>query len=298
MSETSVKTQILNLHSSSKLAHAILLDGGGSAAFKSQLANEIAREILQITAEFVPDLMVVEKDEGKKEINVAKAREIGEFLNQTAVGAVGKVVIIDSACELNRSAANAILKILEEPQQNNFFILISNNISRILSTIRSRCQIFRIPSVSFAQFAEKLSESSPNLTSEQIKILAQICDNSIEDAVNYGDELIGLYEDFLNSFLNQKIDNDFLSKISAKNFDFRRIEAVFQFFCNRLLKSSQGANFEKILCENEVFAILTSRFSLEEIFSKCEESTSAIRKATTMSLNKSLSFINVFNKYS
>lgn len=66
-----------------------------------------------------------------------------EFLHQSATDGGRRVVIIDTADEMNPSVANSILKVLEEPPKETFFLLVSHQPSRLLPTIRSRCRILR-----------------------------------------------------------------------------------------------------------------------------------------------------------
>ena len=72
-------------------------------------------------------------------IAVDDARRLGSFFNMTAGEGGWRICIIDAADDLNPSAANAILKILEEPPENCVFVVVSNAPGRLLPTIRSRC---------------------------------------------------------------------------------------------------------------------------------------------------------------
>ncbi len=76
----------------------------------------------------------------KQDISVEQIRELGEFLNLSAALSPWRVVVIDTVDELNRNAANALLKMLEEPQPNTLFFLVSHAPGRLLPTIRSRCR--------------------------------------------------------------------------------------------------------------------------------------------------------------
>ncbi|EJF82208.1 DNA polymerase III subunit delta' [Bartonella doshiae] len=76
----------------------------------------------------------------KTGILIDDIRDIMHFLNQTSKDGGWRIVIIDSADDMNRSAANAILKTLEEPPSKTLFILISHSSGKLLPTIRSRCQ--------------------------------------------------------------------------------------------------------------------------------------------------------------
>lgn len=66
-----------------------------------------------------------------------------DFLHQSAADGGRRVVIIDAADDMNPSVANSILKVLEEPPKNTFFLLVSHQPSRLLPTIRSRCRLLR-----------------------------------------------------------------------------------------------------------------------------------------------------------
>lgn len=78
-----------------------------------------------------------------KQIPVARIRELGEFVVTTAHRARAKVVIIAPAEAMHPAAANAVLKILEEPPGRTHFLLVSHQPERLLATIRSRC--FQVP---------------------------------------------------------------------------------------------------------------------------------------------------------
>ena len=82
-----------------------------------------------------------EKDRKRKQnITVDNIREIGHFLSLTPFLGGHRVVIVDAVDELNEQAANALLKILEEPPQKAIMILVCNNIGKIKPTILSRCR--------------------------------------------------------------------------------------------------------------------------------------------------------------
>ncbi|GAA4663983.1 DNA polymerase III subunit delta' [Bartonella pachyuromydis] len=80
----------------------------------------------------------------KTGILIDDIRDIMHFLNQTSQDNGWRIIIIDSAEDMNRSAANAILKTLEEPPAKTLFIIITHSSRRLLPTIRSRCQQFSL----------------------------------------------------------------------------------------------------------------------------------------------------------
>ncbi len=79
----------------------------------------------------------------KQEIPVDEVRRLKSFLALSAADGGHRVVLIDSADEMNVNAANALLKLLEEPPSDTTLILISHQPSGLLPTIRSRCRLLR-----------------------------------------------------------------------------------------------------------------------------------------------------------
>ena len=76
----------------------------------------------------------------RSDIIVEDVREISGFMRLTAAEEGWRIVIVDSAEEMNRNAANALLKILEEPPHRALLLLISHSPGQLLPTIRSRCR--------------------------------------------------------------------------------------------------------------------------------------------------------------
>lgn len=136
--------------------HPVWLLTGERGIGKATLAYTMAREILgedgqdpaliarQMVQGTYPNFLALERrpnDEGKvpREINAEEGRKVSAFLNQCAAIPGWRVVIIDAVDEMNRTAANALLKILEEPPAKTVFFLIAHSLGQVLPTIRSRC---------------------------------------------------------------------------------------------------------------------------------------------------------------
>lgn len=101
----------------------------------------VRRLIAGSHADFLPVVRVRDTKTKKlrKEIGVDEVRAVTSFMRQTAGEGAWRVVIVDAADEMNRNAANALLKILEEPPASTFIILVAHRPGRLLPTIRSRC---------------------------------------------------------------------------------------------------------------------------------------------------------------
>ena len=152
-----------------RLHHAWLLCGVEGSG-KSTFAYRAARRLLgaapdpsrgplgadphdpisrQIAAQSHPDLLVLERlvEGGKtrKSISVDQARDLPEFFSKSPSQARYRVAIIDAADDLNLNAANALLKVLEEPPERGVLFLVTHAPGRLLATIRSRCRRLAFP---------------------------------------------------------------------------------------------------------------------------------------------------------
>ncbi|HJO11418.1 MAG: DNA polymerase III subunit delta' [Gammaproteobacteria bacterium] len=87
-----------------------------------------------------PDLRFICAEEGSKVITIDQVRALLEFVSMTSHAGGCKIALLDRADSLNRNAANALLKTLEEPTDNTFLFLITDSPGTLLPTIHSRCQ--------------------------------------------------------------------------------------------------------------------------------------------------------------
>ena len=117
----------------------------------------------------------------KTEITVDAVRSLKTFFQMSAADGGRRVVIVDAADELNRNAANAILKELEEPPANCTILLIAHQPSRLLPTIRSRCRELRCGRLSAADLQSALAQAGH--PSEQSESLAALAGGSAGDAI-------------------------------------------------------------------------------------------------------------------
>ncbi len=151
-------TKLCHLHRDQHLPHALLL-AGSSGIGKHQLALAFASSMLCTHAEKVcgdchscklwaagnhPDFWHLQPEEGKQVISIDQVRSLLEFAYKTPQIAAQKAIVVWPADLMNRNAANALLKCLEEPPPSTQFVLSSANPGRLPATIRSRCQVVRV----------------------------------------------------------------------------------------------------------------------------------------------------------
>ncbi|MEX0347886.1 MAG: DNA polymerase III subunit delta' [Paracoccaceae bacterium] len=108
------------------------------------------------------------------EIVVDDIRRLGKFFGLSSADGGHRVVIVDSADEMNVSAANALLKMLEEPPARTTLLLISHQPSRLLPTIRSRCRTLRLHPLTAADMQAALDQAgaAPPSNADHLAALA------------------------------------------------------------------------------------------------------------------------------
>lgn len=111
------------------------------------------------------------------------AREIAGFLRLTPAEEGWRLVIIDGAEEMNPSAANALLKILEEPPRRALLLLVSHAPGRLLPTIRSRCRRLPLAGLDPVLVRDLLARYRPDLAGEEAAALATLAEGSIGRAL-------------------------------------------------------------------------------------------------------------------
>jgi len=135
----------------------------------------------------------------KSEITVDAVRGLKKFFHMSAADGGRRVVIVDAADELNRNAANAILKELEEPPANCTILLIAHQPSRLLPTIRSRCRELRCARLDADDLQRALGQAGH--PSDQSESLAALAGGSAGDAIRLlNHDGLALYGELIKTF--------------------------------------------------------------------------------------------------
>ncbi|MFI4989254.1 MAG: DNA polymerase III subunit delta', partial [Alphaproteobacteria bacterium] len=129
------------------------------------------------------DLLTLERHVDERgrlagEIKVEDARAVAHFLHLTPAEGGWRVVVIDGAEEMNRNAANAVLKIIEEPPSQALILLVSHAPGRLLATIRSRCRRLALQALDETAMQQFLAERLPALAGEEMHLLVRLAEGS------------------------------------------------------------------------------------------------------------------------
>ena len=114
----------------------------------------------------------------KNNITINQIRALESFIYQFSFDGFPKFIIIDSSDDLNTNSSNALLKILEEPKKNNYIILITHHLSKLLPTIRSRCIKFKFSNPTVEQFNEIILDYDESINQNILKFLYDLSKGS------------------------------------------------------------------------------------------------------------------------
>ena len=238
----------------------------------------------------------------KNFITIEQIRNLQNFLNQSSFNNTPKFIVIDSADDLNINSANALLKSLEEPKNNTFFILISHQISKIIPTVRSRCVIFNIQKPSKKLFYEILT-SDTNIDQENINFLYNLSDGSPGLALKLNsDKIENLHKIIINVLLNNNSLSDELLSLSnivdsLTNDEFRIFLMLIRYILISLIKINLGIEnmeiiFKPFLQKNNIKNVNNLELlNILDFLNKNEENL------FIYNLDKKIFCLNIFNPH-
>jgi DNA polymerase-3 subunit delta' len=196
---------------SGRLHHAWLI-GGGAGIGKATLAYRFARWLLagatsadlslppsnptfkRVAANTHTDLLTIDRRLNEKtkkmqtEIVIDTVHEVGKFLRLTPGEGGWRVVVVDGAEDMNRNAANALLKLLEEPPKRAILLLVSHAPGRLLPTIRSRCRGLNLAPLEHAQVETLLADYAPEVPAADRRKITRLAEGSIGTALTLAGE--------------------------------------------------------------------------------------------------------------
>ena len=266
--------ELTNLHLSKSLPNKILLSGEKGIGkctlayhvinfilssdedhpydYKSLKINPENKSFKLVKNKSNPNLILIDVVEEKKNIDINQIRNLILTLNKSSFNSKARFVLIDNIELLNLNSVNALLKVIEEPNDNVFFILINNN-KNILPTLKSRCLNFKISltsSDSLKVVDKLLSENLGNIFN--VELLSKFnTPGNILRIINFADRNgidtkdISLKKFILNVFANKTYkketsDKDliysFLELYFRKNISVKNINLInmYKYFLKKI----------------------------------------------------------------
>ncbi len=132
------------------------------------------------------ELECLEKESGTaRNISVDQIRGLQRLIHSVPSLSHRRIVVIDSADDLERSAANALLKSLEEPPADMVFLLVAHAPARLLPTIRSRCHVLRFDGLDDDAMQGIIRAAQPDLSADEIDVLVRAGEGSPGKALGF-----------------------------------------------------------------------------------------------------------------
>ena len=217
--------EIVSLFNSNKLPNNILFSGSKGCG-KSTMAYHFINYIFSVNEDYSydvesnkidvqnrsfklicngshPNFHLIDLIDDKKNIEISQIRNMINYTNKSSFNNLPKFILIDNVENLNVNSLNALLKIIEEPNKNVFFMLIHDDNKKIIKTLKSRCLPFKV-SLSFDQ---------------SIKISNLLLNENIFDLINH--DFVDYYAkpgDYISLINFSKKNQINLNEFSLKQF--------------------------------------------------------------------------------
>ncbi len=312
---------LLNAYRSEKLAHAWLI-GGPEGVGKATLAWRFARFILanpdpqsaqaraardlsvdsdaravrQVMALAHPDLAALRRNWNPQsknfyaEIRVEDVRNALQLFQKSAGAGGWRICVVDSAEDLNRAGANALLKMIEEPPPRSLFLIVAHKPAQVLATIRSRCRRLTLEGlapVDIARVVARLGDPWSTAAPADIERAAAHANGSVREALKRLDPAVTEIGAIIDAAISRLPDADFR--------EIHRIaDAV----------GARGASDSFDALMNAVYDWLAARArdprgaSLASIAELRDKIRAATRETETYNLDKKLHVLAVFAELS
>ena len=235
----------INIFDNDQIHHAFIISGSKGIG-KSLLIETLAEKILnnKISLENNPDFHNLRILDEKKLIGINQIHELRDILYESSFLGKNKVAVINEIEKISIDGLNAILKILEEPPKNTYFLLSTNFLNQIPLTIQSRCFDLRISSPEIKQSLEWLSDYQTKDALKALEITNNLpfkakhfLDNNLLDArdnfvkdvsgiIKEGKDIISISEKWIkdNDTLNLKLE--WMSQILSDSIKFHADKSI------------------------------------------------------------------------
>ena len=279
--------EITQLYNNRKMPNKILLSGkkgSGKSTFAYHLVNFFLSKDEELKYDLIenkinsenksfkllqnnshPNFYLIDLLAEKKNIDVAQIRGMISYTNKSTFNNQDRFIMIDNVEYLNKNSINALLKIIEEPNENIYFILIANSEKNILPTLKSRCITFKIH-FSFDDTVNICNQIlNQNILNElNYDLINYYCTpGEIIKLIQFAEEKqINLRDHDVSSIINLIIENTYYKKnIFIKNLLINFIEL----FLLKRYKTSNNKNFLLNFYQNFIQKINnTEKFNLDE----------------------------------
>ncbi|MBR5598541.1 MAG: hypothetical protein IKW39_00720 [Alphaproteobacteria bacterium] len=215
-------------------------------------------------------------------IKVDDVRDVVTFLSKKSFNDNWRVVIVDTADDLNTSSANALLKILEEPPLKSILLLLSHNPGKLLPTIRSRCAKLPLSPLKETEVQNLIRRYLPELDEPTVKGIAKISKGSIGRAIKYyQNDALSIYGEIQKICYNKNsTTSSLLNLVDTVSAD----EDCWNLFCELVCHFMRDT--------------LSETPNKRELYEVYENSLKIIHDTTSINMDKKQSALQIINSLS
>ena len=274
--------------------------------------NPLSNHISLIYNNSHPNVRILRKEYDEKtkkyknSIIINQIRELESFIYQFSIDGSPKFIIIDNSDDLNINSSNALLKILEEPKKNIYIILITNIISKLLPTIRSRCIKFKFSDPTFDQFNEIISNQEELIDKNILKFLYDLSEGSPGLAIQlYSENFREIFDHLIEIFKEKKSLSSNILQLSNQvgtysNDQFILFLSLIKFIIVHTTKINLGIDIQKNFISDISKSLLEmSKYLDNQISQKILEYLNTYEKDLFIyNLDKKIFILNIFSPLS
>ncbi len=312
-------SDLLKRYKSNNLPNSILIHGLNGIG-KRTFLNKLVKNILNIEFKHNnadhhlnlfknnthPNIKIIEKEidsksgKIKSNITIDQIRRLKTFLNSTSIMQnSSKIVIVDSADYLNISSANSMLKILEESNESTYIFLISNQISLLLPTIRSRCLKIKFNAHNLTNFTKIIKNNIDKISNEEINFYFELTYGSPGTAIiYYNNDFLDIFQLSIKCLLSNDLDDDKinLSNILSKltNDEFNNYLSMLKFIlivANKLKVNSDDKSLVNMPNYLELESLSTN-LTQKNLIDRFDYLTNNQKELFSLNLDKKIFILN------
>lgn len=146
--------------------------------------RETDRKDTRVLVQTHPDVLIVPPDPPQLLIKLGQIRTVIGRARYVPTEAPARVFLITSAAFM-KEAANSLLKLLEEPPDGVYLMLLAENLSDLLPTLRSRCAVARLGALGAGEIEALLAERRPQLSARERALLARLSEGAVGRALSF-----------------------------------------------------------------------------------------------------------------
>jgi DNA polymerase-3 subunit delta' len=186
-----------------------------------------------------PDFMRLERlyrektDDRARNISIDQVRGLQRLFATTGSFSSRRAVVIDAVDDMERGAANALLKNLEEPPPDAVFLLVSHAPGRLLPTIRSRCRLLRFGPLDDDAMAAALRQAMPEMDEREIEALVRIGEGSPGTALRFAGLDVGALDDAMDRLIANGDPTNAARSALARSLSLKSAQARYESFLER-----------------------------------------------------------------